>query len=176
MAKKPKRNRIIPPLKKSRNIPPPKKKKLTNGQAGANKRLDTSNRKIVQHKKQEILKSLAHGSSRITAHNSCGVAKDTFYRWLKEPEFLRLVAQAEMSAINAVDNANHTQALKPGGHQDRKIFYSRKGAMIDKLQVTGAGAGPIQTAPSPLNDDELRGMTDAELERLAYGIADTDSE
>lgn len=125
---------------------------------------------------EEIIAYLHHGAFVETAAAAAGISKQTFYNWLRRArdpkrsstalrKFRRDVKQAmalsEARMIGFVSDAAETQWQAAAWHLERK--YPQRWGRLQKTEITGAGGGPIKTAPAEkLTTAEAR----TELEKL----------
>lgn len=116
---------------------------------------------ICRLRKDAILASLERGVSVTAAAEAAGISRTTFYAWRRQdPAFSEAIDQAAAACIARVESAVYVNALKPGGHADRKLFLVHKANYRDRQEVSGPDGGPIQTEAvvrpfEDLTDDEL---------------------
>ena len=106
--------------------------------------------KSNEKKKGAYLELLRQGVLRGAAAEAIKVDRTTIWRWIKEdPEFAAAVEAAEMSAIEAVEDALYKAALEGNVVAMQVILYNRAPyRWADKRRVShehsGPGGGPIE--------------------------------
>ena len=72
------------------------------------------------------------------------VAKNTYYKAMKKPDFVKLVNETTLDLIKGkvsdVLNASYTFALTEKGFQDRKILLQMAGLLVEKTETTINGS------------------------------------
>lgn len=130
-------------------------------------------RHIRQAKKDAIIASMKDGSSRRAAAGEAGIGRATLYVWMEnDPAFARAVLQHDMHCIAKVERKNYAMALKDEGKSDRMFLLRTRGRYHDRTEISGPGGAPIQVNhkpdPKAAELDDLDGLTDAQLEAIAY--------
>lgn len=88
------------------------------------------------------------------------VAKNTYYKAMKKPDFVKLVNETTLELIKGkvsdVLNASYTFALTEKGFQDRKILLQMAGLLVEKTETTVNGNLNVNNPFSDLSVEELR--------------------
>lgn len=88
------------------------------------------------------------------------VAKNTYYKAMKKPDFVKLVNETTLdlikSKVSDVLNASYTFALTDKGFQDRKILLQMAGLLVEKTETTVNGNLNVNNPFSDLSVEELR--------------------
>jgi len=120
--------------------------------------------------RRRVLAALKLGGTRTAAAESSGIHRDTFFEWMKEPEFEEAVRQAEAAA-----ELHYTRLLR--GHAARdprsvQFWLERRGpkSWREKVSVLGEDQSLEDVIDESLDDDELRGrLADLAREALRRG-------
>ena len=88
------------------------------------------------------------------------VAKNTYYKAMKKPDFVKLLNDTTLELIKGkvsdVLNASYTFALTEKGFQDRKILLQMAGLLVEKTETTVNGNLNVNNPFSDLSVEELR--------------------
>lgn len=72
------------------------------------------------------------------------VAKNTYYKAMKKPDFVKLVNDTTLDLIKGkvgdILNASYLYALTEKGFQDRKILLQMAGLLVEKTETTINGS------------------------------------
>lgn len=97
--------------------------------------------------KKAVLESLEKSLGVVTtAVKQAGIARSTFYEWLKDPEFKKEVDDIQNIALDFAESQLHKQIRD--GNTSATIFYLKtKGknrGYVERQEVTGADGYPTE--------------------------------
>lgn len=97
--------------------------------------------------KKVVLESLEKSLGVVTtAVKQAGIARSTFYEWLKDPEFKKQVDDIQNIALDFAESQLHKQIRD--GNTSATIFYLKtKGknrGYVERQEVTGADGYPAE--------------------------------
>jgi len=97
--------------------------------------------------KKAVLESLEKSLGVVTtAVKQAGIARSTFYEWLKDPEFKKAVEDIQNIALDFAESQLHKQIRD--GNTSATIFYLKtKGknrGYVERQELTGANGYPTE--------------------------------
>lgn len=119
----------------------------------------------------KIIKAIcAHIEMGVTQRDAAAledVAEDTFYTWMKKPEFSEPIKKARLLCkarnVKLISKAAITRWQAAAWSLERT--YPEDYALRARLEHTGKGGGPIRTSKT----FDFRKVDDETLERIAFG-------